>query len=97
MIGESLSLENLREIKDSMAKIAPIDRSANFTLYYNEVLERFDEAEKAIRYNKSQLKENEEERVICPQCGVNSVKGIVCWKKMDDCYYSDVKSRHPTR
>lgn len=44
MIGNSLTLDNLRAIYEAMTRIKEIDRSAYFTSYLNEVEERIRES-----------------------------------------------------
>lgn len=49
MIGDTLTLENLREIYEAMSKIKPIDQSENYTLYFKEIEERLHQKETLIR------------------------------------------------
>lgn len=44
MIGESLTLENLRTIYEAMSKIKEIDRSEYFNQYFKEVENRMKDA-----------------------------------------------------
>lgn len=47
MIGGTLSIQNLEPIRDAMAKIKPIDRSAYFGQYFAEVCQRIAELKAA--------------------------------------------------
>lgn len=51
MIGESLTLENLRTIYEAMSKIKEIDRSEYFNQYFKEVENRMKEVT-AIKMEK---------------------------------------------
>ena len=47
MIGGTLSIQNLEPIREAMAKIKPIDRSAYFGQYFAEVCQRIAELKAA--------------------------------------------------
>ena len=55
MIGGTLSIQNLEPIRDAMAKIKPIDRSAYFGQYFAEVCQRIAEL-KAAEQMAAELK-----------------------------------------
>jgi hypothetical protein len=58
MIGESLTLENLRAIYEAMSKIKEIDRSEYFNQYLKEVEDRIKEAT-SINITLQKLKSND--------------------------------------
>lgn len=55
MIGGTLSIQNLEPIREAMAKIKPIDRSAYFGQYFAEVCQRIAEL-KAAEQMAAELK-----------------------------------------
>jgi len=61
MIGGTLSIQNLEPIRDAMAKIKPIDRSAYFGQYFAEVCQRIAELKAAEQMAADQDNDLEED------------------------------------
>lgn len=55
MIGDSLTMENLLAIFQTMQKIEPIDQSEYFKKYYAEVMERLSDQDRARKFIEDQL------------------------------------------